>query len=100
MPRPREELHEILCNILGSRNVYFSPPVKMVYPCIKYEISRPYRERADNILYGHTKCYSVTVIDQDPDSVIKDKIEGLPMCSFDRSYISDELYHFVFTLYY
>ena len=34
----RLELHEILCTILGSRNVYFQPPesIKMNYPAIVY----------------------------------------------------------------
>ena len=100
MPRPRTELHEILCDILESRNVYFAPPVKMFYPCIKYELSRPSIKRADNAVYNNTRCYEVTVIDTDPDSVIRDKVEELPMCSFDRPYVADGLYHYVFTLYY
>ena len=30
--------HEVLCEVLGSRNVYFQPPesVKMCYPAIVY----------------------------------------------------------------
>ena len=37
----RLELHEIFCDILGSRNAYFQPPasVKMNYPAIKYSLS-------------------------------------------------------------
>ena len=37
--KTRYELHEFLCEILGSRNVYFQPPesVKMKYPAIVYE---------------------------------------------------------------
>ena len=34
----RLQLHEELCSVLGSRNVYFQPPetIKLTYPCIIY----------------------------------------------------------------
>lgn len=100
MARTRLGLVQILREILGSNNVYFSPPAHMKYPCIKYEEIKPYRMRADDLLYNKVKCYSVTVIDTNPDSQIKERVEELPMCSFDRPYISDGLYHWVYTLYY
>jgi len=36
---PRLELQEVLESLLGSRNVYFQPPLnlKMNYPCIIYK---------------------------------------------------------------
>jgi len=46
------------------------------------------------------KRYQVTVIDADPDSIIPEKIEALPMCTFDRQFTADNLYHDVFSLYF
>lgn len=102
MARPREELHEILCNVLGSRNCYFKPPsnIKMKYPCIRYELARITSTRADNIPYLNGKAYSLTYIDEDPDSVIPEKLLELPMCSFDRAYDAEGLHHTVLTIFY
>ncbi len=38
--------------------------------------------------------------EEDPDSVIVEKVSKLPRCRFDRHYTADELNHDVFTLYY
>lgn len=98
----RTELSSILHTILGSDNVYFQPPetVKMNYPCIIYELANVNTDFANNLPYRHTKQYTVTVIDKNPDSEIPDKIAELPLCSFDRHFASDNLNHFVFRLYY
>lgn len=102
MTRSREDLHEILCGVLGSRNVYFQPPesIKMRYPCIVYERSGINTKFAGNKKYKQKKRYQVTVIDGDPDSLIPDKIEMLPMCSFDRHFTKDNLNHDVYDLYF
>lgn len=98
----RLELHEILCGILGSRNVYFQPPesVKLQYPCIVYARSQIDTKFADNQPYVRKKRYSVTVIDKNPDSGVPDKIGALPMCVFDRHFTADNLNHDVFRLYF
>lgn len=98
----RIELHEILCNILGSRNVYFQPPesVKMQYPCIVYKRSAVNTRFADNEIYMRKKRYTVTVIDKNPDGEIPDKVASIPMCAFDRHFTSDNLNHDVFSIYY
>ena len=95
-------LHEIFCNILGSRNVYFQPPapVKMKYPAIKYEREDIENTPADDIIYKQSHFYQVTVIDRDPDSEIVHKVSQLPMCVYDRHYASDDLNHDVFTICY
>lgn len=102
MSKSREELHEILVNILGSRNVYFQPPesVKLKYPCIVYERSDIFSYKADNKKYLINKRYTVTVIDEDPDSELPDKLMQLDYCSFNRHFVSDNLNHDVFTIYY
>lgn len=83
-------------------NVYFQPPptVKMKYPCIHYELSDRDSKFADNKPYANTKKYSVTVMDQDPDSAIPDKIAVLPMCRFDRHFTAEGLNHNVFQLFF
>lgn len=99
----RLELHEKLCDILGSRNVYFQPPesVKIKYPCIIYSLSNLNIKYADNNIYGHKNRYTVTVVDKDPDSSIhEDILYNFKYCSFDRGFTSDNLNHRVLTLYY
>ena len=63
-------------NILGSKNVYFSPPesVKMSYPCIIYSKSNVNKQNANDQLYKSMNEYEVTIIDRDPESVIADEI--------------------------
>lgn len=98
----RLQLHEILVEKLGSRNVYFQPPasLRLNYPCITYNRSKSSVKPADNLKYLRVKGYELTVIDEDPDSEIPDAIEQLPMCSFDRWYTADNLNHYVFTIFY
>jgi len=98
--RKREELDALL-NTLAP-NVYFQPKtnVKIEYPCIVYE--RDYRSTqfAGNLPYRSTKRYQVTIIDQDPDSEIPDKVAALPMSAFQRHFAADNLNHDIYSLYY
>ena len=98
----RLELHALLVNTLGSRNVYFQPPesVKLNYPCIIYSRANDDAKYADNRLYLHKKKYQVKVIDKNPDSEIPDRVRQLPLCRFDRHYSADNLNHDVYTLYF
>lgn len=98
----RTELHKELVRILKSKNVYFQPPatIQMDYPCIVYDLSSDKAHYANNKNYWSRRGYTVTIIDRDPDSKIPDRMKDFLMCSFDRAYTSDNLNHFVFTLYY
>lgn len=100
--RTRLELHEVLCGLANSRNVYFQPPenVKMSYPCIVYSRISNFTENADNIDYLKYRGYTITVIDKNPDSIIAERVESLQFCEFERSFTADGLNHFVYTLYY
>ena len=102
MAKSRLELHEILCDILGSRNVYFQPPesLKMKYPCIVYERSGIDEIFADNSEYRNLKRYTITYIDEDPDSETPDKLQAVRYCYFDTHFKADNLNHDVFTLYF
>lgn len=97
----RLKLQEEFETILGSENVYFQPPARMSYPCIKYSLAGMGTKRADNAIYKNTNRYEVVVIDYDPDSTIHlDILKHFKMCSFDRAYTSNNLNHFALTLYY
>jgi len=98
----RLELHEILCGILGSRNVYFQPPenLKMKFPCIIYEHENNDVKHADNRKYMKKRRYQVTIIDKDPDTEIPERLDELMFASFDRRFTADNMNNIVYTLYY
>lgn len=102
MTKSREDLHYVLVNLLGSSNVYFQPPetTKLKYPCIVYELSDMETVKADNNKYLVRKRYQVTIIDEDPDSEFPDKMIKLPYCRFDRQFATEDLNHWVFSLYF
>lgn len=99
---PRTQLQSLLETLLGTRNVYFQPPANVImkYPCIVYTRDVAETAFANNNPYKYTKKYQVTVIDRDPDSGIPDKVAGLPLCSHNRFFTTDNLNHDVFTLYF
>lgn len=99
----RLNLQKELEEILGSRNVYFQPPesLKLKYPCIVYSLEGVDKRNANNSMYKGVNRYNIVTIDADPDSTIYMRIlEHFPMCSFDRSYVSDNMNHNSLTLYY
>ena len=99
----RLELHEELCEALGTRNVYFNPPesVKMQYDAIRYELGGKDLKRASDKIYRMTNRYEGVVITRRPDSPIPDKLlMRFEMCSFGRPYVADNLNHYPFTIYY
>jgi hypothetical protein len=99
----RLELQALLEETAGAGvEVYFQPPanVQMVYPCIVYQRDNAQERFAGNLLYQYTKRYQVTFITRNPDSDIPDKIVALPMCSFNRFFVADNLHHDVFDIYF
>jgi hypothetical protein len=102
MEASRLKLHEELCTLLGTRNVYYDPPesVQMRYDAIKYTRRKIDNKSANNSVYMQNNSYEVTVIYQDADSDLPTKLSRLPMCSHDRHYFAGNLHHDVFTLYY
>lgn len=98
----KKPLNDLLCEVLGSKHCYFSPPatIQMIYPCIRYSLSGDYVDYADNSKFKRHKQYSVIVIDPDPDTEIPDRVSELPYCNLNRTYVADGLNHYVFTLYY
>lgn len=103
MAKSRTELHALLVEAAGEgHKVYFQPPasVQMEYPCIVYKVDNMDTLFADNMPYRSTKRYTVTIIDLDPESDISVRVAALPLSSFDRNFVVDNLHHDVFTLYF
>ena len=105
--RNRKDLSPVFKQILASKydryKVYFQPPAgqKIEYPCIIYQLQNLDVDYADDITYRKHTHYLVTLIGFDPDNDdLIDKLLELRYCSFDRRFISDNLYHDVFDLYY
>lgn len=99
--KTRKSLHQTLVNLLGSSNVYFQPPesFKLKYPCIVYFRQGANQIYADNGNYITNMAYDVTLINRDPDDGLVEKfISELPMCRYDRHYVSDNLHHDVFVV--
>lgn len=97
-----QALQAKLEELLGSRNVYYNPPasVRMSYPAIVFSRSKNENRNANNAAYIQFYRYEVTVIDRDPDCEYISTVSRLPMCTFDRHFVSENLHHTTFTLYY
>lgn len=98
----RLDLQNKLEELLGNRHVYYQPPesLKMEYPCIRYSKNKIISKYANNKKYINTNLYTLTVIDRRPDNEVIQKILELPLSSFDRHYVSDNLNHDVINLYF
>lgn len=99
----RLELHEELCKILGSRNVYFQAPssVLMKYDAIRYELSGKNITRASDHIYRCTNRYDGVVITRKPETGILDALlSNFQMCSLGTPYTADNLNHYPFTIYF
>lgn len=103
MARPRAELQAKLESILGTSNAYFQPPpgFMLTYPCFVYELSDIYVKSADDMKYSTYKRYEVTYISKTYDeSVIDTIMNSFSHVVFSRPFRSDNLYHYVFFIYY
>lgn len=99
----RLQLHEKLCEILGSRNVYFQPPesIKLIYDCIIYKTKNRNDLMADDARYRGLVEYEVMFISRDPDSEIPERLmESFNYISSSRTFTVDNLHHELFILYY
>lgn len=100
--RNRLALHEKLCEILGSRNVYHDPPsnIHMNYPCIVYKRIAIDSRSADNKRYINWYPWDVQIISKDPDFELFDTF----LTFFENGrenapFTSDNLHHSNFTIY-
>ena len=99
----RLELHEELCEVLGSRNVYFQPPasVRLKYPCIVYSKTGADIIYADDKAYNMTDEYTLQAISSDPDNDLARRLVfHFKMIRETRRFVVDNLYHDNLILYY
>lgn len=102
MINTRLDFQRILETVLGSRNVYFQPAenVSLKYPCITYKLLDVPEKYADNEKYIRNYKYKVTLIHQDPDNDIVNKILNLKQAKFENHFSTQGLNHYVFNIYY
>lgn len=105
MVQRRRELQTKLETLLGSKNVYFQPPpnTMLKYPCFVYERYTPYTESADNTLYRIVGHYSVTYMDSNVERAMAMQtkiLTSFDCISVERNFISDNLNHDVYNIYY
>lgn len=96
----RSQLHDIF--ELLTAYVYFQPPDgrSMDYPCITYKRGEENVQFADNGPYRSKQRYEVTVMDRDPDGVLREMVSKLSLCKHDRFFAANNLNHDVFTLFF
>lgn len=99
----RLELHDKLKEVIGNNNVYYQPPekFKINYPCITYELTVGNFKRANNKVYNYTKKYTATcIINSEDDNIVNDMINSFTYCNLENTFVSDNLYHYIFSIYY
>lgn len=81
---------------------YQAPPTnKMSYPCFVYKAIEPIQIRANNRHYLLVPRYEVLYItDKESDWIWETMTEAFEYCDVGRKYVSDNLYHYVFTINY
>lgn len=100
MGRTRLQLQTELEKICSK--CYFSPPngFNLEYDCIVYQIQGDSDQNADDLDYVHHRRYTVTIITEDPDSKLPKRLKKqFDYCRLDRVFCSDDLNHFVHTIY-
>ena len=99
----RSELNKKLERLIGSSNVYFQPPtsVQLSYPCVIYTLGTGDMKRADDSVYMYTHSYEVTFIYKRPNiDIVEQVLKTFSMSSVYRIYVSDNLNHYAFRIYY
>lgn len=100
MMNSRLALHKIFEDILGNNHVYFQAPSKLSYPCIKYKLLDANEKHADNKKYLRKYEYEITLIHEDPDNNIVDKLLDLPHTTLIKTFSTQGLNHYIITIYY
>ena len=99
----RFELHAKLETLIQSKHVYFQPPasVRLVYPCVVYTIGEGDVKRGNESIYQYVNSYILTLIYKHTTIAILDKVlKEVEMCKLNTTYCSENLNHYVFTVYY
>lgn len=114
MERRSDQLMAELRDLLGTDEVYFQPAPSfseggeqvvltgIEYPCFIIKRTTAYQPRADDKTYLFRPGYEVTYINRDePDpEMLTAVMEHFTRCRYDRHFVSDNLHHDLFTIYY
>lgn len=97
----RLDLQNELEEMLGSRNVYYRPPetLKINIPGIVYTPIRKGTIHADDTRYLGIPNYKVVVMSKTPDHPVIEKLLDRRWCIHETTYMTNGLYHDVFTLF-
>ena len=76
------------------------PSITLTYPAIIYRLDDMPSNWANNYPYHWDHRYEVQVITRKPDIYLCRKLMAMQMCKFSRVYTADNLYHYVFEIYY
>ncbi len=104
MEQQWERLRKKLLGVTELSKCYYDPPasIRMTYPCIIFNLSSNHVRYADNGTYKSRLRWNVTIVD--PVSTNGEKyialMTSLPYCTFDRHYVTDNLHHYTFVIYY
>ena len=116
MERRSDDFIQELRELLGTDEVYFQPSADagtdsfgenfiltgISYPCFIIERTTAYQPHANNRNYLFRPGYQVSYINRDePDPEMLERVlQQFPCSRYDRHYVSDNLHHDVFTIYY
>lgn len=99
----RLDLQSDLEILMEGGMVKFQPPpgYQLTYPCITYNLNSGVTRFAENMPYTFTRRYFLTLIDRNPDSIFVERLAmSFPMITLNRTFTTDGLHHWVYTLYY
>ena len=115
MERRSDLLIQELKDLLGTDEVYFQAAsdagdggeeayifTGIQYPCFIMERTTAYQPRANDTNYLFRPGYQVTYINQDePDPEMLERVmKRFAHCNYQRHFVSDNLHHDVFMIYY
>lgn len=97
------ELRTLQNEVLGYQHTYFEPPekIRLSYDAVVYNRTGYSVKRADDKGYSIHDQYQVMVISRDAETALPRAImDHFSYCSPGRPTVTDNLYHFPFTIYY
>lgn len=98
----RNDLEQILFELVGNENVYFQPPTgtQLKYPCIVFRLLNVPTRHANNKAYHWDRAYQITHIYKDYRKELVDEfLNRFKLVSFDTRFTSNNMYHDVYTIY-
>ena len=115
MERRSDLLIQELKDLLGTEEVYFQPGSDVHgdedeniiisginYPCFIVKRTSAFQPKASDRTYLFRPRYELTYINQDePDpEILVEVMDKFPHSTYDRHFVSDNLHHDVFSIFY